>query len=168
MSRIRSRDTTPERSVRSALHQLGLRFTINGPRNTSLPGKPDIVLPRHRTVVFVHGCFWHRHHGCKLAATPKSRTGFWHHKFTTNVARDQRNQAALDALGWRVVVVWECETRNRGDLLERLRAAFHLQPGRRPRPGGASRDHSAASVALVAEEPADYRPRRRRRQPPRR
>lgn len=106
MSRIRSKDTLPEVALRKALHALGLRFRIHDKR---LPGRPDIVLPRFRTVVLVHGCFWHRHQGCKVATTPKSNTAFWQEKFERNTARDARNVASLQALGWRVLVAWECE-----------------------------------------------------------
>ncbi|MDF1741815.1 MAG: DNA mismatch endonuclease Vsr [Verrucomicrobiales bacterium] len=110
MSRIRNRDTKPEIMVRSILHGLGFRFTVNGPKNKKLPGKPDIVLPRYRTVVFVHGCYWHRHKGCKETTTPKTRTEWWQAKFDSNVERDKRNQKELRKLGWKVIVVWECET----------------------------------------------------------
>lgn len=106
MSRIRSKDTSPELALRRALHALGLRFRIHDKR---LPGKPDIVLPKFRTVVLVHGCFWHRHAGCNVATTPKTNTAYWQEKFDRNVQRDQRNAAALDALGWKVVTAWECE-----------------------------------------------------------
>lgn len=106
MSRIRSRDTSPEVALRKALHGLGLRFRIHDKR---LPGRPDIVLPRFRTVVLVHGCFWHRHQGCKVATTPKSNTAFWLDKFDRNTVRDAGNTASLEALGWRVLVAWECE-----------------------------------------------------------
>ena len=109
MSRIRSRDTKPERVVRSLLHGMGYRFTVNGPKNRTLPGRPDIVLPKYRTVIFVHGCFWHRHKGCKGTTTPKTRTDWWEAKFAGNVARDRRNQRSLRKEGWRVIVVWECE-----------------------------------------------------------
>lgn len=106
MSRIRSRDTHPERAIRSMLHRQGLRFRVNV---TSLPGSPDIVLPRYRCVIFVHGCFWHRHQGCKNATTPKTRRAFWRDKFTANVARDIAMRRKLHQLGWRVRVIWECE-----------------------------------------------------------
>jgi DNA mismatch endonuclease, patch repair protein len=109
MSRITGSDTAPEKAVRSALHRLGYRFRLNDRR---LPGKPDIVLPRHRTVVFVHGCFWHRHSGCEFAYTPRSRLDFWLDKFAGNVTRDKRNVVRLREAGWRVLVVWECETRD--------------------------------------------------------
>ena len=106
MSRIRSRDTSPEIALRKALHALGFRFRLD---NRKLPGKPDIVLPRYKTAIFVHGCFWHRHEGCKVATTPKSNTQFWVDKFDRNVARDTRVIAELEAMGWRVLVAWECE-----------------------------------------------------------
>jgi len=105
MSGIRGRDTKPEIIVRKYLHAAGLRFRL-APKN--LPGKPDIVLPKYRTVVFVHGCFWHRHEGCKYAATPKANPDFWQKKFGENTARDQRVQALLQEYGWHVIVVWEC------------------------------------------------------------
>jgi len=105
MSGIKGRDTTPERTVRSYLHRAGLRFRLQG---RSLPGRPDIVLPKWNTVVFVHGCFWHRHPNCSKAATPSSNKSFWQKKFAENVARDERNFAALRKAGWRVLTVWEC------------------------------------------------------------
>ncbi|MHC2355560.1 DNA mismatch endonuclease (patch repair protein) [Sinorhizobium meliloti] len=106
MSRIRSRDTKPEILLRKALHRLGFRFRVHG---SGLPGKPDIVLAKYKTAIFVHGCFWHRHPGCKIATTPKSNTEFWIEKFSRNVARDERSTAKLGELGWRVLVAWECE-----------------------------------------------------------
>ena len=98
MSRIKGRDTGPEKRVRSILHRLGFRFTL---RRVGLPGKPDVVLPRRRTVVFVSGCFWHQHAGCQNAVLPKTRTDYWVSKLTGNTDRDQRNSAALRRLGWR-------------------------------------------------------------------
>ncbi len=105
MSGIRGKDTTPERIVRSYLHRQGLRFSLHG---RQLPGRPDLVLPKHGVVVFVHGCFWHRHPGCRYAYHPKTRKTFWSAKFNENVARDRRNVRALRAMGWQVFVVWEC------------------------------------------------------------
>ena len=105
MSRIRSTNTKPEVALRRALHRLGFRFRLHG---SHLPGKPDIVLTKYRTVIFVHGCFWHRHEGCKIATTPKSNTEFWIEKFSRNVIRDAATLDHLEALGWRVIVAWEC------------------------------------------------------------
>lgn len=112
MSQIRGKDTRPERIVRSLLHQAGYRFTVSGPKNRTLPGRPDLVLPKHKAVIFVHGCYWHRHKGCKFAYTPKSRIEFWESKFAENVKRDRRQQQELENLGWKVIVVWECQTRS--------------------------------------------------------
>jgi len=106
MSRIRGRDTKPELVLRRLLHAQGFRYRLH---NTSLPGKPDLVLAKYKAVVFVHGCFWHRHQGCNIATTPKSNVQFWTSKFENNVARDRRNVQALEGLGWRVFVVWECD-----------------------------------------------------------
>lgn len=106
MSGIRSKDTKPELTVRRHLHRKGLRYRLH----EKLPGKPDLVFPKHRTVVFVHGCFWHRHEGCKYATTPKSNADFWQEKFSANVRRDAQAQRALEAQGWRVLTVWECQT----------------------------------------------------------
>jgi DNA mismatch endonuclease (patch repair protein) len=106
MASIRGRDTQPELAVRRFLHRRGLRFRLYV---RDLPGRPDIVLPRHRTVVFVHGCFWHRHEGCRFAYTPKSRQAFWLPKLLENVDRDARDQQRLRNLGWQIEVVWECE-----------------------------------------------------------
>lgn len=106
MSSIRAKDTEPERIVRSFLHRDGFRFRTDV---RALPGKPDIVLPKHRAVVFVHGCFWHQHRGCPRATVPKSNVAFWAMKFAGNRARDRTNERKLKALGWRVFVIWECE-----------------------------------------------------------
>lgn len=119
MSRIRSRDTKPEKLVRSLLHRLGYRFRLH---RKDLPGKPDVVLPKYAAAVFVHGCFWHRHPGCRFAYTPKSRTRFWEEKFSGNVARDRRNRKELEGLGWTVLTVWECETRDLETLAARLQS----------------------------------------------
>lgn len=106
MSRIKGKDTKPELAVRSALHCAGYRFRVN---RKDLPGKPDIVLPKFRTVIFVHGCFWHRHKGCKMSYSPKSNVEFWQEKFSATVARDKKAISALEISGWRVIVAWECE-----------------------------------------------------------
>jgi DNA mismatch endonuclease (patch repair protein) len=123
MSAIRSRNTNPERVVRAFLHRLGFRFRLH---SRTLPGRPDIVLPRYKTVVFVHGCFWHRHPACRFATTPASRREFWQKKFQENVERDRRAQAELRETGWTVLVVWECQIKESESLLrhlERIRLA---------------------------------------------
>lgn len=106
MSAIRGRDTAPERAVRRYLHAAGLRFRLGG---AGLPGRPDIVLPRHRVALFVHGCFWHRHEGCRFTTTPSTNADFWKAKFARNVARDIAKENRLRALGWRPLVIWGCE-----------------------------------------------------------
>lgn len=118
MSRVKSRDTGPEIKVRKAAHAMGLRFRLH---RKDLPGTPDLVFPRRKVAMFVHGCFWHRHEGCKKTTDPKSRIEFWQEKFALNIARDRRNAADLEALGWRVSVVWQCETTDAGRLEEILR-----------------------------------------------
>jgi len=118
MSRIRGKDTMPELRVRRYLHLRGLRFRLHV---KDLPGKPDMVFPRYRTVVFVHGCFWHQHPGCAYAAMPASNTEFWRSKLEGNVLRDHRHASALESLGWRVLTVWECEVRDN----ERLECLVH-------------------------------------------
>ncbi|MDF1754854.1 MAG: very short patch repair endonuclease [Verrucomicrobiales bacterium] len=120
MSRIRNKNTKPEIRVRSLLHQMGYRFTVNGPKNKSLPGKPDIVLPKYKTVIFVHGCFWHRHKNCKETTTPKTRTEWWQAKFDGNVERDRRNQQLLKNEGWENIVIWGCQTGSEDAMLKAL------------------------------------------------
>ena len=123
MSRIKGRDTAPERKLRSGLHRLGFRYRIH---DDKLPGKPDIVLRKYRTVIFVHGCFWHRHDGCKHAAIPKSNQDFWLKKFRDTLDRDKRNIEAIKNLNWRVIIVWECEINSDPYQVTRS-VAFHLQ-----------------------------------------
>ena len=106
MARIKGSNTRPEMSLRKVLHRLGMRYRLHG---SGLPGKPDLVFPRYKAVVFVHGCFWHRHFNCKIAKKPKSNTDFWVKKFEKNVARDEQVTELLKAAGWRVFVIWECE-----------------------------------------------------------
>ena len=118
MSQIRGRDTKPERVVRSLLHCHGYRFRIH---RKDLPGTPDIVFPGRRKVILVHGCFWHRHPGCRFAYNPKSNEAFWQQKFCANVDRDTVAQAQLEARGWKVLVVWECETKDTEKLTEILK-----------------------------------------------
>lgn len=115
MSRIRGKDTKPELAVRRALHAMGYRYRTH---DLKLPGRPDLVFTRRRTVVFVHGCFWHRH-GCTKTSTPKTRPEYWAAKFAGNVERDKRNAERLAEAGWRVFVAWECEI-GKGDVMQRL------------------------------------------------
>jgi DNA mismatch endonuclease (patch repair protein) len=117
MGRIKGANTKPELVVRRILHAMGRRFRLH---RKDLPGRPDIVLPRFRTAIFVHGCFWHRHSGCRGATTPKTREEFWRSKFEANVARDSASETALAIAGWRVVVIWECETKDAAKLEARL------------------------------------------------
>lgn len=121
MSRIRGKNTEPEKTVRSALHKAGYRFRLH---SGLLPGKPDIVLAKYKTAVFVHGCFWHQHKGCKFAYMPKSRVEFWKTKFIENVKRDVKVREALQALGWKVIVIWECEISNTPAVLDKIVANF--------------------------------------------
>jgi DNA mismatch endonuclease (patch repair protein) len=119
MAGIRGRNTGPELALRSALHRRGFRFRLH---ERSLPGRPDIVLPRWKAVIDVHGCFWHRHPGCRYATTPATRPDFWGTKFASNVERDRRNRDALLVSGWRVATVWECTMR--GDRAEQTADAL--------------------------------------------
>lgn len=112
MSHIRSKDTSIEIKVRKYLFSKGFRYRKNV---ISLPGKPDIVLPKYKTVIFVHGCYWHRHPGCSNATIPSTRTEFWLNKFQKNVANDQKHQAKLETMGWRVITLWECDIEKRFD-----------------------------------------------------
>ena len=109
MSRVRAKDTKPEMVVRSFLHRNGFRFRLHV---KTLPGTPDIVLPKYKTVIDIRGCFWHRHPGCKKTTTPSTHVDFWQKKFTDNIARDQRIEAELRRLGWHIIVIWECEVIN--------------------------------------------------------
>ncbi|MBI2741048.1 MAG: DNA mismatch endonuclease Vsr [Rhodospirillales bacterium] len=117
MRAVGRENTAPELLVRRTLHRMGLRFRLHC---KDLPGTPDIVLPKHRTVIFVHGCFWHRHRGCRRASTPTIRAAYWQRRFAANVARDRRVRQALRKAGWRVLTVWECQTRFDESLRKRL------------------------------------------------
>jgi DNA mismatch endonuclease (patch repair protein) len=149
MSRVRSKDTVPEWAVRRLVFALGYRYRLH---DKTLPGKPDLVLPRHRKAIFVHGCFWHSH-GCRASRhVPATRTHFWQEKLARNRARDQRALRALWQAGWQVLVVWECETHDP----VRLRAtldAFLLSPARAPNYGLADQH---ALYGCAAETPEDY------------
>ncbi|OZY25888.1 very short patch repair endonuclease [Pseudomonas lundensis] len=120
MSRIRSRDTAPELAVRKVLYRIGYRYRLH---SAIVPGKPDIVLTKFKSVIFVHGCFWHRHPGCKFAYTPKSREEFWTKKFEANVRRDEVVKKQLSESGWRNLIIWECETKS-SDIIENLLRGF--------------------------------------------
>lgn len=132
MAGIKARDTVPEIAVRCIAHKMGLRFRLH---RKELPGRPDLVFPKHRLAVFVHGCFWHRHEGCRYAYTPKSRVAFWTEKFAGNVARDKRNEEALHDLGWKILVIWECETRDDETVRRHLEDSIK-QSVAIPAPGG--------------------------------
>ena len=119
MSAIKSKNTKPEIAVRKVLHSMGYRFRLH---RKDLPGSPDIVLPKYKTVIFVHGCFWHRHQNCKYASTPKTRQEFWNKKFNENINRDKINQENLSSKGWKIIIVWECEIKDKNLLIkERLK-----------------------------------------------
>ena len=117
MSLVRGKDTQPEIRVRAALHRLGYRFRLHA---RSLPGTPDVVFASRKKVIFVHGCFWHRHSRCKLARLPKSRLAFWKDKLEGNRLRDEKNQRRLNRLGWRYLVVWECQLINSQRVVDRI------------------------------------------------
>ena len=117
MSAIKSKNTKPEIMVRKILHSMGYRFRLH---SKDLPGSPDIVLPKYKTVIFVHGCFWHRHENCKYASNPKTRVEFWNKKFKDNIVRDIKNQEKLKSLGLKSKIIWECETKNIDKLREKL------------------------------------------------
>src|SRR3984885_12430412 len=110
MSRIRGKDTKPEMLVRKFLHKNGFRFRLHV---KTLPGKPDIVLPKYKTVIFIHGCFWHGHEGCKYYVVPKTRTEWWVNKIGTNISNDVNAERLLKALGWKVIIIWGCELKIR-------------------------------------------------------
>ncbi|WP_129567404.1 DNA mismatch endonuclease Vsr [Agrobacterium sp. CFBP2214] len=125
MSRVKSRDTTPEIAVRKAAFSLGLRFRLH---TSKLPGRPDLIFPRWKKVIFVHGCFWHRHPGCRKATTPKSNEAFWEEKFRRNVDRDERVLHEISILGWDPLVIWQCQTRSDKELKDRLISFFQIDP----------------------------------------
>lgn len=149
MGRVPGKNTKPEIRARSLLHALGYRFTVNGPKNKKLPGRPDIVLPKYKTAIFIHGCFWHRHKDCKSASTPKTNTEYWLPKFERNVQRDKDNQLELKALGWQVIVIWECELKKLDTVAARLIAAL-------PREMSYALPEELDDEALVAESKTQY------------
>ena len=117
MARIKSRDTAPEIAVRRALHGMGYRFRLH---RRDLPGRPDIALPKYHIAIFVHGCFWHRHLSCIDCSTPKTRRAYWGPKLLGNQKRDVRNRRLLKSLGWKPIVIWECQTKDTAPLAENL------------------------------------------------
>lgn len=129
MSKIRSKNTKPELALRKALFARGFRYRVNDKR---LPGKPDIVMPKYKTIIFLHGCFWHKHDGCKYAYTPKTNTQFWVDKINSNKERDKINAEKLTYLGWNVITVWECEIRHKykhniAPLVDKIESALIAQ-----------------------------------------
>lgn len=147
MSAIKGRDTKPEVLVRKLLHELGYRFRI---QRKDLPGKPDIVLPKYKTAIFINGCFWHRHKGCKLASEPSTNRDFWEKKFAANVERDIRNYAALKEQGWNVLIIWECEVKEilRTKIIPGLPSRIST-----PYPTDENLPESAALMAVEEESP---------------
>lgn len=121
MARVHQKSTVAELLVRKAAFRMGLHYRVN---RTDLPGSPDLIFPKYRIAIFVHGCFWHRHRGCSRCTTPKSNEAYWKHKFTENESRDKRVIQKLRRLGWDCYVVWECETMDAGRLAKRLEQFF--------------------------------------------
>ena len=155
MSKVRSSDTKPEWILRCALHRLGFRYKL---KNKRLPGNPDLVFPKYRTVVFVHGCFWHRHAGCKDASMPKTNQSFWTEKFSENVQRDTRVVESLLRQGWKVMIVWECELVNKTiETIEKvahtIRSNVHTLSQHQHR----QLDLERRELLTVAEERVRYR-----------
>jgi DNA mismatch endonuclease (patch repair protein) len=128
MARIGPKDTAPELVVRKILSQLGLRYRLH---DRKLPGTPDICFPGKRKVIFVHGCFWHRHKGCRRTTSPKTRRAFWAEKFEANTRRDRRNVRALKKIGWDVLIVWECQSRSPETLHKRILSFIEKSPATR-------------------------------------
>lgn len=153
MARVLSRDTRPEKLVRSFLHRSGLRFRLNV---RTLPGSPDIVLRRHGAVVFVHGCFWHRHRGCPRASMPGTRAAFWRSKFDRNVERDAEATRKLRKFGWRVMIIWECQTK-RASVLRGLVKRIVAPGERQSRPKQAGPLTSKTYDAAGCEHPLSAR-----------
>ena len=125
MSKVRRQNTAPEIRVRSQIHRMGFRFRV---AKKGLPGTPDVVLPRHKKVIFVHGCFWHQHPGCRLAKRPGTNLYYWNAKFEDNIARDRRNEESLTQAGWKILVLWTCEIKDGEGMKEKL--VQFLEPNR--------------------------------------
>lgn len=155
MSKIRSKDTKPELALRKALFARGFRYRVN---DAKLPGKPDIVLPKYKTAIFLHGCFWHKHEGCKYAYTPKTNTKFWVDKITSNAERDKENAEKLTILGWNVLAVWECEIRHtyKHDLtllIDRIEAILLAQV---PKKNMRLYEECESEILMIAEYIVEY------------
>lgn len=156
MSKIRSKNTKPEITLRKALFAKGFRYRIN---DKSLPGKPDIVLPKYKTIIFVQGCFWHGHENCKIAHIPKSNTEFWENKIKRNKERDKRNKLELATLGWSVIEVWECEIIQRKEfpfLLEKVITKLYAQIPKKEEIKVKLYDNFKGEISLVAEYKVYY------------
>jgi DNA mismatch endonuclease (patch repair protein) len=125
MSKVRSKNSKPEVIVRQALHKMGYRFRLHA---QELPGRPDIVFRNRKKAIFVHGCFWHRHPGCRKATDPKTRRDFWQSKFEANVRRDTKVQKDLQNIGWDYLLVWECEIKCKDELIKKLKAFLDKEP----------------------------------------
>lgn len=152
---VRGADTKPEWILRCGLHRLGFRYRLG---NKDLPGRPDLVFPKYRAVVFVHGCYWHRHPGCKGASTPKSNVAFWTKKFSENVERDLRTTQALTARGWRVRVVWECDLlRNTVEVIQQVSSWLRQEDAAAAEPPSASPTVDRKTLLAIAEDRVRYR-----------
>jgi DNA mismatch endonuclease (patch repair protein) len=121
MAQVKGKDTSPEMNVRRLLHSMGYRFRLH---RKDLPGNPDIVLPKHKKVIFVHGCFWHGHKGCPRSKRPSTNVEFWNNKLSGNIERDRKNLAALRKLGWKPYVIWECQAKDAVGLTRMIRKFF--------------------------------------------
>ena len=150
MAKIRGKNTRPELAVRSLLHRAGYRFSLH---RKDLPGRPDIVLRKYHTVVFVHGCFWHRHKNCKIASMPKSNVAFWQAKFDRNVANDKKHTRQLRKMGWHVLTVWECELKKPDKVLAKLQRNLTTKDIKKVIQYPTIED---AEVPMAAEEQTEY------------
>jgi len=145
MSRIKGQNTQPEILVRSLLHKLGFRFRLH---RRDLPGIPDIVLPKYHSVIFVHGCFWHRHYGCKYAYSPKTKIDFWEKKFAQNVSTHEKAVRKLGQMGWRIIVIWECELKNIDLVEDKLNLFLHENQIKEKHMNGTATKNFVAAIHL--------------------
>lgn len=159
MSKIRSKDTKPELMLRKALFEKGYRYRLHYKK---LPGSPDIVLPKYRTAVFVHGCFWHGHENCKLSHLPKSNRQFWKQKIKRNRYRDRLNEYEIALLGWKIVTIWECEISKKKlpDVIDRLACVFHEQWSEPPPLQVKVYEEIGDNITMVAEDIMSYKNRK--------